>query len=209
MGGEVGGGRGRVVARLGDVPLRETVAVGGVPTGRRNFSWLAGERHAIVYVEALDGGDTRTPAPERDKLMRLEAPFAGSGTEVARTTLRYAGLRRGEGTMAFLMESERPTRTRRTWRIDLAGGFEPELMFEVNTEDRYNDPGSPMMAPDAQGDYRMIQDGDWIFLSGPGGSDDGDRPFPAGYPTPPQARRNKISKPQPAKINLILSKFHH
>ena len=79
--------------------------------------------------------------------------------------------------MAFLAESERPTRTRRTWRIDLAGGSEPELMFEVNTEDRYNDPGSPMMAPDAQGHYRMIQDGDWVFLSGPGGSDNGDRPF--------------------------------
>jgi dipeptidyl aminopeptidase/acylaminoacyl peptidase len=174
---EVWDAQGNVVATLADVPLRETVPIGGVQTDRRNFGWLDGEQHTIVYVEALDGGNTREPAPERDKLMRLEAPFAGAGTEVFRTTLRYSDLRRGEGSMAFLAESERPTRTRRTWRIDLAGGSEPELMFEVNTEDRYNDPGSPMMAPDAQGHYRMIQDGDWVFLSGPGGSDDGDRPF--------------------------------
>ena len=174
---EVWDAAGNVVATLADVPLRETVPIGGVELGPRNFGWLDGEQNSVVYVQALDGGDTRTPAAERDRLMRLEAPFAGTGTEIARTTLRYAGLQRGEATMAFLTESDRPSRTRRTWRIDLAGGSQPELMFEVNTEDRYNDPGRPMMAPDEEGHYRMIQDGDWIFMSGPGGSDDGDRPF--------------------------------
>ena len=174
---EVWDAAGNVVAKLADVPLRETVPIGGVELGPRSFGWLDGEQNSIVYVQALDGGDTRTPAAERDRLMRLEAPFAGSGTEIVRTTLRYAGLQRGEGTMAFLTESERPSRTRRTWRIDLASASEPELMYEVNTEDGYNNPGRPMMAPDEEGHYRMVQNGDWIFLSGPGGSDDGDRPF--------------------------------
>ena len=94
---EVWDAEGTVVATLADVPLRETVPISGVQTGRRSFGWLDGEQHAIVYVEALDGGNTRAPAPERDKLMRLEAPFAGTGSEIARTTLRYSGIRRGEG----------------------------------------------------------------------------------------------------------------
>jgi len=174
---EVWDGAGEVVARLADVPLRETVPIGGVEEGRRNFGWMNGEDHTLLYVEALDGGNTRAPADVRDEVMRLDEPFAGAGDEIIRTEYRYAGMARGEGDLAFFYESDRSTRMRRTWMVDLSGGDDAELLFEISSEDRYNDPGRPITAPDESGDRIVVQDGDWIFLSGPGGSDDGDRPF--------------------------------
>ena len=142
---------GNVIADVADVPLRETVPIGGVETGPRSFDWMGGEDHTLIYVEALDGGDSRSPAPIRDKVMLLEDPFAGEGTELLRTEFRYSGLTRGEGDLAVLYEYDRPSRIRRTWRLDLSGGEEPELLFETSSEDRYNDPGRPITAPDARG----------------------------------------------------------
>ena len=167
---------GSVVAHVASIPLRETVPIGGVQTGPRNHSWMGGEEHALVFVEALDGGDPKAEAEHRDRLMVLEAPFTESAREVTRTEFRYAGMRRGQGSLALLNEYDRPTRTRRTWKLDLEDGAR-ELLFEGNAEDRYNDPGAPMMVPDDNGDYRMVQDGDWVFMAGSGASDDGDRPF--------------------------------
>lgn len=174
---EVWDREGNVVARVADVPLRETVPIGGVPEGPRSFSWLNGDDHTLIYVEALDGGNSRAPAQIRDKVVLLDAPFTGEPRELVRTEFRYAGLARGEGDVALLYEYDRPSRTRRTWLMDLSGDAERRLLFEGNSEDRYNDPGRPVTAPDERGDRIMVQDGDWIFLTGPGGSDDGDRPF--------------------------------
>jgi dipeptidyl aminopeptidase/acylaminoacyl peptidase len=168
---------GEVVARVADVPLRETVPIGGVESGPRNFDWMRGEDHTLVYVQALDGGDTRSPADVRDRVMLLDAPFAEAGRELIRTQYRYAGMGRGEGDLVLVYESDRSSRMRRTWKIDVSGEESAVLLFERSTEDRYGDPGSPITSTDTRGDRIIVQDGDWIFLSGPGGSDDGDRPF--------------------------------
>lgn len=168
---------GNVVASLADVPLRDAVPIGGVENGPRNFGWMNGEDHTLVYVQALDGGNSRAPAEVRDKVMLLAAPFTGAGDELIRTEYRYAGMARGEGDLALVYESDRSSRMRRTWMLDLSGSADPELLFEGSSEDRYNDPGRPITAPDERGDRIIVQNGDWIFLSGPGGSDDGDRPF--------------------------------
>jgi dipeptidyl aminopeptidase/acylaminoacyl peptidase len=168
---------GNVVARVADIPLRETTPIGGVEEGPRNFAWMAGEDHTLIYVEALDGGDPRASVDMRDKVMMLSAPFAGAGEELLRTEYRYAGMTRGEGDLALLYEYDRPSRMRRTWKLDLSGANDPVTLFEISSEDVYNDPGRPITAPNERGESIMVQNGDWIFLSGRGGSDDGDRPF--------------------------------
>jgi dipeptidyl aminopeptidase/acylaminoacyl peptidase len=174
---EVWDAGGRRLRELARIPLGESVPIGGVTEAPRSWSWMGGEDHTLVYVEALDGGDPDAEVEHRDAVRRLEAPFDGTPTEIARTSFRYAGMERGEGGLAFLTEYDRPSRTRRTWKLHLGAESEPELVWERNSEDRYGDPGSPVTQPDARGDELLVRNRDWIFLEGSGASDEGDRPF--------------------------------
>jgi hypothetical protein len=139
-----------------------------------------------MYVEALDGGDNRRPAAERDRVMLLDAPFT-QPRELTRFAFRYQGGGFGGGGTAFgrdglvlLTESWRPTRQTRTWRMDLD---EPaaarQLVWDRSAEDRYGDPGSPVRTRDASGStvLRQSADGRWIYLEGNGASPTGERPF--------------------------------
>jgi len=47
----------------------------------------------------------------------------------------------------------------------------------MSVHDRYNDPGSPVLTTTESGLEVVLQDGDWIYLSGRGSSPEGDRPF--------------------------------
>ncbi len=169
---------GRVVRHLGQTPLADNLPANGVIEGPRSHDWVAGRPHTLLWVEALDGGDPRVEASHRDRVVLLEAPFAGEGAELLRTAFRYAGLTAGSARVSLLSEYDRPTRTTRTWKVDLdAPGGGAERLWERNSEDRYNDPGSPVMTVDASGSRVMLQDGDWIFLTGAGASPEGDFPF--------------------------------
>lgn len=166
---------GNRVSAVHAIAAGEGIPIGGVRDGPRSHRWMDGTDHVLLYTEALDGGDPRAQVAERDRLMALRAPFDGEPEELARTEFRFAGLVRGAGDFALLTEYDRPTRTRRTWKADTGRRpFATELLWELNSEDRYSDPGTPVM--DATGE-RMIQGGDWILLRGSGASDEGDRPF--------------------------------
>jgi dipeptidyl aminopeptidase/acylaminoacyl peptidase len=52
----------------------------------------------------------------------------------------------------------------------------PKLVWSRNQQDRYNDPGTPLMRV-VKGQRAILQNGDWIYLSGNGSSPEGDRPF--------------------------------
>lgn len=169
---------GRVVKHLGHTPLADNLPANGVIEGPRGHDWVAGRPSTLTWVEALDGGNPRAQVSHRDRLVMLEAPFSGEGTELLRTEFRYGGLIAGARGTSLLTESDRPTRTLRTWKVNLdAPGGAPERLWERNSEDRYGDPGSPVMTTDAMGSRVMLQDGDWIFLSGQGASPEGDFPF--------------------------------
>ena len=168
---------GDVVAHVASMPIADGAPIGGVETGPRGHRWMPGEDHTLMWVEALDGGDPGTEAEHRDQVMRLAAPFDGDAAEVARTAFRYAGLSRGEDGLALLTESWRRSNTVRTWQIDVDGDDEPRLIWERNSQDRYGDPGTPVTRRAANGESLIVQDGDWIFLTGAGASDAGDHPF--------------------------------
>ena len=168
---------GEVVAQVASLPLADGAPIGGVEEGPRGHRWMPGEDHTLMWVEALDGGDPRAEAEHRDRVMGLAAPFDGDAAEVTRTALRYAGLARGEDGLALLTESRRRSNTVRTWQIDVDGGAEPRLIWERNSQDRYSDPGTPVTRRAENGESLIVQDGDWIFLTGAGASDTGDHPF--------------------------------
>src|SRR5262249_41207133 len=53
----------------------------------------------------------------------------------------------------------------------------PQLLWELSSDDRYKDPGTPILRVLPNGNSAVRREGDWIYFSGVGGSADGDRPF--------------------------------
>ncbi|WP_420455584.1 S9 family peptidase [Rubrivirga sp.] len=166
------------VATVHDAPLAERVpiAFGSVPTGPRSHEWRADAPATLVWAEAQDGGDAGAPAETRDRLMTLDAPFTGVGTELATLPLRYAGVTWGDDRAAIVEEYYWQDRTRRAYVLDPTDRTTREL-FTVSFENRYDDPGRPMTAPNAAGQDVLVLDGDASFWSGQGASAEGNRPF--------------------------------
>ncbi len=171
---EVWDRRGARVRSIADVPLGDRVPIGGVITGPRRVEWNASAPATLVWAEALDGGNPKTKAAHRDRIMALAAPFASDPVRLAETKYRFARIDFTDKGAALLTESDRATRTTRTWILD-APGVVPRKLWDRKTEDAYRNPGTPLTR--ARADGRIIQNGDWIYLEGTGASPEGDRPF--------------------------------
>jgi dipeptidyl aminopeptidase/acylaminoacyl peptidase len=132
----------------------------------------------LHWTEALDGGNPRAKATHRDRLMMVSAPFNAPPAEFARTEQRYGGIAWGAQDIALLSDYDRSTRWRRTWLIRPdAPRTTWQLVHEYNTQDAYNDPGSPMFRTADGGNAVLLQRGNAIYLTGQGATPDGDRPF--------------------------------
>ena len=169
---------GKVVATVASVPLQDNLPVQGVQTGPRGFGWIPTEANTLMWVEALDGGNPKTKAPFRDKLMKLAAPFAGSAAELTKMENRYQGRIFGtrDGMMMFY-DYNRDSQKRRIMLTDYRTGSSVRVVSDTSINDRYNDIGQPVMKLMPNGNSVIAQSGDSIFLSGTGASPDGDRPF--------------------------------
>lgn len=175
---EVWDANGKLVQKLADVPLLDNIPPQGVQTGARGISWIPIEPATLSWVEALDGGDPRTKVAERDKVMKLAAPFAGTPTEMFKTQHRFQGRSFGEkdGTM-FYFDYNRDTQRRRMFMTSYQNPSNAKQIFDLNINDRYNDIGQPLNRVQPNGVSLIRQDGDDIYLTGVGASPDGDRPF--------------------------------
>lgn len=171
---------GAEVFQVADLPLQEEIpiAFGSVPTGPRSVNWRPDQEASAVWVEALDGGDAGKDAELRDQVMTLAAPFKSEPSTLAKTELRYAGINWGNETIALLQEFWWKTRKTRTWQINPSQpDSPPHLVFDRSFQDRYSDPGRPMVEINSFGRYTMKLNNQNIFLSGRGASDEGDQPF--------------------------------
>jgi dipeptidyl aminopeptidase/acylaminoacyl peptidase len=175
---EVWNRAGTMVATVADLPLADRVPIDGVRTGPRNYRWQPGEGASLMWVEAMDGGNPKEKARYRDRLVTFSAPFQGEPKEVIKVEQRFRGLEFFEdGTTALVQDYDRNKRWLRTFTVNLkAPEVAPKLLFERNVQDRYKDPGDPMTRVVA-GARAVQQEGDQIFLAGPGSSPKGDRPF--------------------------------
>ncbi|WP_211443058.1 S9 family peptidase [Collimonas humicola] len=165
--------------RIASLPLADRVPIGGVALGPRDFSWRATEPATLLWAEALDGGDWKAKVPARDKLMLSKAPFDAAPLEVARTEQRYAGISWSEqADLALLTEYDRNRHWRRSFLVNVDDAEQkPRLLWDLSTDEKYANPGSPVKRQLPNGATVLRQDGDAIFLSGVGASPDGDRPF--------------------------------
>ena len=176
---EIWNQRGELVHKLASLPLADQVPIHGVPSGARQYSWRAGEPATLVWTEALDGGDPRKKVPHRDQIRALKAPFTGGPTDLFKTEQRFIGLQAiDKGDLALVNDIDIDRHWRRVFLTDLK---EPQpalrLLWEVSWDDRYKDPGSPVLRIMPDGSHVVRRDEDWIYLTGTGGTAEGDRPF--------------------------------
>ncbi|WP_323119778.1 alpha/beta hydrolase family protein [Burkholderia alba] len=165
----------RIVSR----PLADRVPIGGVPLGPRSFSWRTTEPATLVWAEALDGGDWNVAVPQRDKVMMLKAPFDAAPREVTRLRDRYAGFAwTTRPDLALLTEYDENRHWRRTFMVDVdAQPIAPRVLWDMSTDERYADPGTPVSRVLPNG-FRAIRiDDGAMFLDGEGASPAGSRPF--------------------------------
>ena len=181
---------GRVVYTVASLPLQENVPIGGVPTGPRDISWQPNKPGTLVWVEALDDGNPKKLVKERDKVMWVHEPFTRGPEELTRTEKRFAGIAFGErGDFAILRDFDRDTLRSRTWFFNpqptpekkwtfhADNPQEKTLVWDLSTQDKYHNPGTPVLWPLLNGHSAVLQQSNFIFLIGAGASPDGDRPF--------------------------------
>jgi dipeptidyl aminopeptidase/acylaminoacyl peptidase len=179
---------GQVAKQIADLPSREGMTIAGVSAGPRGAQWRPDQPATVVWVEALDGGDPKVKVPFRDKVVSLTAPFTGQPAEIGKTEWRYGGISYTDTGIALLTESDRVARRTRTWIIE--PGAAPRKLWDRKQDAAYDNPGTPVTRRDSGtapagggggrgggGGSAIIQNGDYIYLSGQGASPEGDRPF--------------------------------
>lgn len=171
---------GRKVAGIAELPLAEDVptAFGSVRNGPRSVRWRPDAAATLYWAEALDGGDARIETDERDQILTLEAPFDGEPRELVRLALRYAGAQWAEGGPVLVSTSWWATRTRHVFAVDPVSGAS-DLVVDVSYEDRYADPGNPVMRLSTRGTavVHTLDGGRSVLMVGQGASPEGNRPF--------------------------------
>ncbi|TNF39411.1 MAG: S9 family peptidase [Bacteroidetes bacterium] len=175
--------QGNKVRVMLDKPLQENLPRGYdvVNPGPRSYNWRSDRPATLMWVEALDGGDYHAKEMQyHDQVYMLEAPFAGDPAPYIATEKRFQGIMWGNDNIAMLMEGLSKSRTRVTSSFNPANP-QPTLkkIWELNSDDRYNNPGFPVTVTNTWGrSVLLIADkGRTIYLTGPGASPEGDRPF--------------------------------
>jgi len=174
--------KGDVVCKVAELPLQDQIPIsfGSVATGRRRFKWRPDKAAELVWVEALDGGDGGVEAAERDRIFTLSAPFNGDPTVLLTLAQRFGGVEWGNDKLAFVSSWWWATRNVKVWRIQPGHrDVEPVLIQDRSWQDRYADPGDPVMHANKYGRSVILtaDSGHTIFLDGAGAGPEGDRPF--------------------------------
>jgi dipeptidyl aminopeptidase/acylaminoacyl peptidase len=175
---EVWDTKGKQVYKLASLPLADQVPIDGVITGPRIYRWRPTEPATLVWVKALDDGNPKKKVPHRDAVLMLKAPFTGQPVELFKTEQRFAGITWGEKNgLVLISDFERDKRWTRTFMLNAdSPNNEAKVIWSRNQQDRYSDPGTPVTRS-AAGQRTILQNGDWIYLSGTGATPEGDRPF--------------------------------
>jgi dipeptidyl aminopeptidase/acylaminoacyl peptidase len=172
---------GTIVHTVADLPLRDNVPppFDAVAPGPRAAQWQADAPATLVWVEALDGGDPRIAAEVRDRVLMLDAPFTGPAVTLIELKERYAGINWGRDDVALVNTRWFNTRHETRSVVDPSNPGTGRVIVDRNYQDRYNDPGSPVLELNSAGRavIRFTADGSKIFVDGDGSTREGDYPF--------------------------------
>jgi dipeptidyl aminopeptidase/acylaminoacyl peptidase len=171
---------GNEIKLLLEAPLVEDLPKGANATvkGMRSINWRNDKPASIYYVEALDVGDPEKEAEYRDEVFVLNEPFTGKPVSIVKTINRYAGITWGNNDVAIARDRWIKTRNTKTYLFNPSVPNDgAEIIFDLNYNDNYNDPGSFVTAKNEFGENSLVINGDKMYLTGSGYSPEGIRPF--------------------------------
>lgn len=168
--------------------------------GPRGLGWHWQRPATLVFSYALDGGNPKNEASQRDAICELSAPFrladfyenpleSPDVRVITKLEFRTAGLSwsKSSAGLVFVSESWRKTRSVRKWilREKADGSYEDKtLMFERSSDDAYASTGSMQVDSDSFGvaflqqSLKKNEAGEIAFeVLGAGASPVGSRPF--------------------------------
>jgi dipeptidyl aminopeptidase/acylaminoacyl peptidase len=172
---------GRPVHRLADLPLRDDVPsqFDAVAPGPRDAEWRSDKPSTLIWVEAQDGGDARRQAAVRDRVLMLDAPFTGRPVTLIDLPDRHAATFWGRDDFALVLTRWFSDRREIRYAVDPSRPGSGRELLRRNYQDRYNDPGFPVLRQNAHGHsvLHFTGDGRGLFMSGPGATRQGEFPF--------------------------------
>ena len=168
---------GKNIRTLATYGITDEIPRQGVVNGPRSFEWQALHGARMVWAEALDGGDPKRKADFRDKVLALGSPFSGEPTELFKTKYRFSGFYwLANKDEALFDDYDRDRRWVTTYHVNLTRPENRDTFFDLSINDDYANPGSPVYTKAANGDYVVMQDGDWLFYDAEGASPEGQFP---------------------------------
>ena len=171
---------GKEIKVLLESPLEEVRPKGFMSTkkGMRSINWRADKPATIYFVEALDEGDPSVDVNFRDEVFNLDAPFISEPKSVIKTIQRYAGITWGNDEIAIARDRWWNTRNAKTYLFNPSDAAKKsEIIYDLNYNDRYANPGSFLTKKNDLGKYTLVIDKDKLYLTGTGYSPEGIRPF--------------------------------
>ncbi len=167
------------VYRVADVPLEENIPIEGVRLGRRSIRWEPNSPATLVWAEALDGGDPKNKVSHREQLKKLSAPFQSEPENVVKLEHRFSGSSFfSDPNLMMTTEFDRDRRWVRSLLFQTKQtDAPPKIVIDRNQRDIYGDPGRMLTKPNESGSPVVVQDGDWVYMSGTGASPEGNLPF--------------------------------
>ena len=144
---------GRTVRQVADLPLRDDIPpqFDAVAPGPRSVHWRADRPDTLVWVEAQDGGDVRRQAAVRDRVFMLPAPFTARPIPLIDLADRYSGILWGNDATALVFSRWWNDRRETRFAVNPSRPGQGRELLRRNFQDRYNDPGAPVMRFNAQG----------------------------------------------------------
>src|SRR5262245_61824633 len=174
---EVWDRNGNLVETVASLPMAEQVPIHGVRTGPREYSWRPTAPATLVWAEALDDGDTYKKVPHHDRVVMK--PIGGQPVELLQTENRLTGLDWIErGGLAIAGDYDDDKHWYKAYLVDVDNrSAAPRLLWSLNSDDRYHDPGNPVYRTLPSGATAVREHEGAIFFSGQGASPSGNRPF--------------------------------
>ncbi|WP_293297813.1 prolyl oligopeptidase family serine peptidase [Pedobacter sp. UBA4863] len=176
---------GKTIKVLAELPSTEVRPSGydNVQNVPRGFDWRDDEAASVVWAQPLDSGLIKKNVPFHDAVYELKAPFTGASKELFKTKNRYAGTSWGNANLALVREISRTKQSSKTSRFNPSTGA-LETLYELNTTDAYNNPGSPITTKNKFGRQVILttDNGTKLLLNNTmGASPKGDLPFIAKF----------------------------
>lgn len=176
---------GKIVKKVLDTPVL-IPAMGYDTTSPypRRYAWRPDKPSTLYWVEAQDGGNPKGKSVEyADIVYQQEAPFTGVVQEVVRTQKRFAGIDWCDDNFALVGEVSRATRKRRSYSFKPCNGETRKLIFDLSTDDNYNNPGYPCTVKNKYDRDVLYTDKNYseLLMISEGASPEGNMPYISRY----------------------------